>query len=372
MSSLFFLLRNIMNNQNSSNISAPNDNEQCNSYLSDGNKVGLTLVYVFSLIAAITGNSFVIHIVRTQKKMKVSFNYLVVNMAIADIINAMSSMPLSISFIHKHNKWFSGLAGDFFCKLSNFLVVAPILVSLATLIVITVERYLATTRVLKRPLSTKAVKRLIAGIWIVTSLMSVHEFLKMEVIQGHDGFYYCALSDVWAQRLVIEYVIKFVVTYAFPLLTMIILYSLIVCLLWKKQTIGEDIDDYNRRFLKQKKGVIIKLVIIVLVFAFCWFPVHVNHLMAAFNYQLFTCVPSWVVLSLYWLAHANSAINPFLYLMLTKNSRALFKAHISGIIRGDGSSGKGSNKSKDKNHRGDSIMFWRRGMSKKTTRTVII
>jgi len=341
-------------------------------YSNDATKIGLTIAYLIVLIAAITGNSFVIHIVRTKKKMKVSFNYLVVNMAAADLLNAVSTTPVSISFLHIGNQWFPGSFGNFLCKATNFLIVVPILVSTTTLTVITIERYLATTKVLKRPLSISDVKRVIGAIWILTSVLSVHEIIKMEV-RPLNGFYYCSANMVWYERRVTEMLIRFTVSYAFPLLTMIVLYSLIICLLWKKRAIGEEIDEYNRRLHKQKKGVIIKLVTIVMIFAFCWLPVHVNHLMAAFNYQVFKCLPMWVPMLFYWLAHANCAINPFLYLMLTKNSRALFKAHLSGIIRGDGSSGKNSsNKGKDKNNKADSLMFWKRGGSKKSTKTILI
>lgn len=349
-----------------------NNDTQCPMYSSDATKVGLTVAYIVVLIAAITGNTFVIHIVRTKKKMKVSFNYLVVNMAAADIVNAVSSTPVSISYLHIGSQWFPGSFGSFLCKAANFLIVVPILVSTTTLTVITVERYLATTKVLKRPLSISAVKRLIAAIWILTCFLSVHEIIKMEVID-HDPVYFCSPSMVWHKRRVTEMLIRVAVSYVFPLLTMIVLYSMIICLLWKKRTIGEEIDEYNRRLHKQKKGVIIKLVTIVVIFALCWLPVHINHLMAAFNYQVFKCLPVWVTMLFYWLAHANCAINPFLYLMLTKNSRALFKAHLSGIIRGDGSSGKNSsNKGKEKNNKADSLLFWKRSGSKKTTKTIII
>lgn len=349
-----------------------NQTKPCPLYVSDAAKIGLTIAYAFVLIAAIIGNSFVIHIVRTKKKMKVSFNFLVVNLAAADILNAISTVPVSIKVLHGGPKWFPGPFGIFLCKASNFLIVVPTLVSTTTLTVITIERYLATTKVLKRPLSTSAVKRVIGVVWFLTCVLSIHEIFKMDVLQM-GPFYVCWTTAVWRNRIIPDMLIRVVVSYAFPLWTMIILYSMIICLLWKKRAIGEEIDEINRRLHKQKKGVIVKLVTIVMIFAICWLPVHVNHLMAAFNFQVFQCLPSWVPMLFYWLAHANCAINPFLYLMLTKNSRALFKAHLSGIIRGDGSSGKNSSRQgKDKHNKADSILFWKRGGSKKTTKTIII
>jgi hypothetical protein len=335
----------------------------------EGTRIGLTVAHVFVLLAAVTGNSFVIHLVRTKNKMKVSFNFLVVNMAMADMIDALCSVPSNITYLYVNTRWFPGFLGTFLCKVNYFLILVSILVSTTTMTVIAIERYLATTQVLKRPLSLSAVKRVIAVIWILACLMSVNELIKMNV-DNYYGEYHCIVNYSWKEYYIIEMIIKFAVTYAFPVWTMTILYSVIVCLLWKKAPVGEDINEYNRRLHKQKKGIIKKLVTIVTIFALCWLPVHVIHFLGSFHYDLYVCLPKWVVLVFYWLAHANSAINPFLYLMLTKNSRALFKAHLSGIIRGDGSSGRGSNKNKDK-QKAESFLLWKRG-SRKSTKTVVI
>ncbi|XP_031566279.1 substance-K receptor-like [Actinia tenebrosa] len=357
---------------NTLNFTTPSSSIQpgtsCEARMNQAARIGLTVAHVLVLLAAVTGNSFVIHLIRTKNKMKVSFNFLVVNMAIADMIDAIFSVPNNIAYLYVEVRWFPGFFGLFLCKVSNFIILVCILVSTTTMTVIAIERYLATTKVLKRPLSLPAVKLVIAVIWILAGLMSVTELIRMDLVYLY-GQYFCSIHSDWRKYLIIEMVIKFAITYAFPVWTMTILYSIIVCLLWKKAPVGEEIDEYNRRLHKQKKGIIKKLVTIVIIFALGWLPVHIMHFIGAFNTDIYMCVPEFIKLIFFWLAHANSAINPFLYLMLTKNSRALFKAHISGIIRGEGSSGRGSNR-RDK-QRAHSLLMWKRS-SKKTTKTVVI
>lgn len=357
---------------NTLNITSPHTAGQqgttCQASMNQEARIGLTVAHVLVLLAAVTGNSFVIHLVRTKNKMKVSFNFLVVNMAVADMIDAIFSVPNNIAYLYVDVRWFPGFFGLFLCKVTNFMILVCILVSTTTMTVIAIERYLATTKVLKRPLSLPAVKLVIAVIWILAGLMSVTELIRMELIYMY-GQYFCYVNSDWREYYLIEMIIKFAITYAFPVWTMTILYSIIVCLMWKKAPVGEEIDEYNRRLHKQKKGIIKKLVTIVTIFALGWLPVHIMHFLGAFNNDLYLCMPEFVGLLFFWLAHANSAINPFLYLMLTKNSRAVFKAHISGIIRGEGSSGRGSNKKVQQ--KVGSFLLWKRG-SKKTTKTIIV
>ncbi|XP_048578571.1 substance-K receptor isoform X2 [Nematostella vectensis] len=355
---------NLNGSANSTLSARPPRSTGCHMTLDDDTRIGLTVAYVFVFITAITANSLVIHVVRTQKKMKVSFNFLVVNMAVADTVDALFAIPLNIAYLYAENQWFSGFLGIIVCKITRMMVLVAILVSIATLSVITVERYLATTQVLKRPLTLTSVKRLIAAIWVISGLAAVNEAVKHHVTFTR-GAWRCMpiITKDWQRQFMIEFIIKFMVTYAVPLLTMAILYSIIVCLLWKRKTLGEQIDENDRRVQIQRRSVIQKLVIIVSLFAVCWLPVHVNHFLGTFDRKAYICLPQWVVLGFYWLAHANTAINPLIYLMLTKHSRALFKSSITGKRNGS--------MDKNRNHTRKTTLFgsWKRGSRKSRSLT---
>ena len=58
------------------------------------------------------------------------------------------------------------------------------------------------------------------------------------------------------------------------------------------------------------------LIIIGTAFAVCWLPAKAYHLFVAITAWEID-VPSLVMYLFYWLGHANSAINPWLYISMS-------------------------------------------------------
>jgi len=71
------------------------------------------------------------------------------------------------------------------------------------------------------------------------------------------------------------------------------------------------------------------LIIVVVVFAVCWLPIHVYQMHAGLALALRGFWESWdpyvLVYICYWLSQANSAINPWLYIGLNGKMKAAFK-----------------------------------------------
>ena len=178
---------------------------------------------------------------------------------------------------------------------------------------------------MKRPLSVHAVKRAITFIWVLSGVLFAGELYKFN-IDEFNGESFCgsAWSDNLQRALLFtqyEMVVKFVVAYAVPTSVMAVLYSLIVWCLWHRKAPGEFSNDNQRRMKRQMKKVITMLLTIVLIFNLCWIPVHVNHLLIAFDLAAYHKLPFPTTLVFYWLAHANSAINPCLYFIFNESFR---------------------------------------------------
>ena len=79
----------------------------------------------------------------------------------------------------------------------------------------------------------------------------------------------------------------------------------------------------------QKKAVRM-LVIVVMLFGFCWLPYHISYLYIDFSQteQLTQALTSFVLFA-QWLMFANSACNPFVYAVLNDNFRREFVAMVS-------------------------------------------
>lgn len=63
------------------------------------------------------------------------------------------------------------------------------------------------------------------------------------------------------------------------------------------------------------------LIIIVVVFALCWLPAHLMHFFIFFEDKTFNKLS---LLIIFGISHANSAINPYLYIVLNRNFRRPF------------------------------------------------
>lgn len=65
------------------------------------------------------------------------------------------------------------------------------------------------------------------------------------------------------------------------------------------------------------------------IFAVCWFPVHVNHLLRSFDLSIYCGLPAFLPLSFFLLAHANCAINPWVWFMFSGYFRNMLKRVVS-------------------------------------------
>lgn len=309
-------------------------------------QVGLTGAYVIVFVAAIFGNCLVLHVVRSQRNMRTAFNYLIANMAIADIMDAIFAIPYSIKNLFYISTWFSGAFAVVLCKATIYFINVSIAVSVLTMTIITVDRYLATVHVLKKALSLRAVKRLIVMVWVISCALYVYEIHKYRVRVYPSGASVCfpfvrGDIDTIILYFKVEAIVKFIITYAVPFSAMAILYSIIISHLWKRKHIGEGNSESYRKLKAQKKSVIKKLVAVVAIFALCWIPVHLHHFLSSFDMKTWECIPISLLHTFVWFAHANTAINPCIYLMLTKQSRRMIRDSLGTTTKRSGKKRKG-------------------------------
>ena len=99
----------------------------------------ITLSILFSLIGfvGILGNTLVIYVVLTSKKMRRSVtNLFILNLALADLLIMLIGVPEIVQFILNRG-W---LLGEFFCKSNRYVLVCSLYVSIMSLLAVCVER----------------------------------------------------------------------------------------------------------------------------------------------------------------------------------------------------------------------------------------
>ena len=297
--------------------------------LSDAEVSTVTVLYAFTMLAAIVGNSFLIYIVWKKPEVRSLTSSMFVNMAIADLLVALFMMPLSIVSAHTGSKWkVSGLPGDIICRSYILISDATLIASILCLVFMAIDRYCAIVC----PLSVHSVwfrkaKFVTPLIWV----MSIALMAIMPVVYKLDDEYCEIDPDVLGQNATFRgvYLYIFFITYIIPLAIICPLYAKAARKLWFNQEPGNHlIEEQQRRLLVTKRKVVRMLVIIVVVFAICWLPAQAIHLLwAATAYG--ENPPAIVMYLGFWVAHANSAINPWLYIALSTKIRLAFNRMVT-------------------------------------------
>ena len=113
----------------------------------------------------------------------------------------------------------------------------------------------------------------------------------------------------------------FILLYCIPLVILVVLYTLIARKLWQRKIPGNVSKARFRSTQREKRRIVKALVLIVAVFAICWFPAHVMHYLVFFRRDIYSKIPPEVEVFFFWFAHANSVINPCLYTLISPSYR---------------------------------------------------
>lgn len=300
---------------------------------------GIVFAYLILFLAAMTGNSFIIQIIRTSKSLRhIPFNHVILNLAVSDTIYALFVVPLAITYLFVRSKWFPGGFGVFMCKVSQFCTFASLLSTILTLCTISGERYWGILYAMKQPLSMKAVRWLIGVIWLASAALASPQLYGFTTIQVGDGNSYCVPQWSTNMEKNIEisktiHVLTFVICYAAPLSTIAVLYGRMIFYLWSRIPPGEDNATNKKKARTQGQQVVTMLVAVVIAFALCWFPAHVCHYLISFKFEVYMCLPLAVTHILFWFAHANSAINPWLCIMFNSKFRSVWLRRVTHILK---------------------------------------
>ena len=187
-----------------------------------------------------------------------------------------------------------------------------------TMLIISIDRFYAVFYPLRRKLFRK-LRFLSAIIWILSLVLMIPYAFYSEVdFDKRQNAYLCLQFLPRADPYVVKifHICLFVLLYALPLFIMAVLYVLICRKLWLRKIPG-NLSSSNRAVMEMSKRKVVRLLaIIVVVFALCWFPTYVNHYFWFVRPKQEQHLPIGVQFVFLWLAHANSAINPCLYILL--------------------------------------------------------
>ena len=288
-------------------------------------QVTIIVVYSIMLLFSLSGNTIIIFIVFTRPFMRSVTNCLIANMAAADLLMTFSAMPYSVAYTYVASRWFGGIMGMITCKLLHFSIALSIAASILTLTVIALDRFFAVAYPFKRVSVIRHIPRTNMLIWLVSVLcMSPYlYYYKSDLLE--DNNYHCFLlweplaNSFTALRIYFSFI--FIALYLVPLIVICIFYSIISFKLWARRIPGNPTEVNLRNVELSKRRTIKMLIIIVVVFALCWLPAHLMHFFIFFEDKTFNNLSLIII---FGISHANSAINPYLNIVLNRNFRRPF------------------------------------------------
>lgn len=219
--------------------------------------------------------------------------------------------------------------GTITCKLIFYAIPVSIAASVITLTIISIDRFFAIFFPLKLTLFHKH-KTITMVIWFV-SLLAVTPYLLLFKVSKPGDYYVCQPEWPWSKDpketyLVIRafHIFGFIAFYALPLLITAVVNCLIARRVWFHKYPG-NATSFNKTLTEAARRKVVRMLTIIVVgFALCWLPTYVNHYFMFFQLAVWEKTPIAIWNFNFWLAHANSAINPLFYIALNRSFRNAF------------------------------------------------
>uniref|UniRef100_A0A672HC85 Endothelin receptor type B-like n=1 Tax=Salarias fasciatus TaxID=181472 RepID=A0A672HC85_SALFA len=271
----------------------------------------------------IIGNGTLLRIICQNRSMRNGPNALIASLALGDLIYIAIDRPINIyKLLAMQWPFADSSLGLFLCKLFPFLQKASVGITVLNLCALSVDRYRAVaswSRVQGNgvPMAT-AVE--IVAIWVLSMLLAVPEAVGFNMV----NFEY---KNVTMRTCMLQA--------NTPFMTVSVCMCVCVC----KRSRGSGVSTGNARFSPfrrravQRREVAKAVFCLVLIFALCWFPLHLSRLLKRTVYrehdagrcQLlnFLLVLDYFSINM---ATINSCINPIILFFVSKKFKHCFKS----------------------------------------------
>uniref|UniRef100_A0A8D0E781 Chemerin-like receptor 2 n=1 Tax=Salvator merianae TaxID=96440 RepID=A0A8D0E781_SALMN len=300
------------------------EDEPPQSYISNVHIASLVLHSVAFLLG-VPGNAIVIWIIGFKWK-KTATSLWFLNLAIADLIFVLF-LPLYISYVATGFHW---PFGKWLCKANSFIALLNMFASVFFLTAISLDRYIHLIHPVfsYKYRTVRNTLILILIIWVLATVIGSPALyfrdtlmLANNITICYNNFHQTDFDLIVLRHNALTWV-RFIFGYLFPLLTMVVCYSLLVRQV-KKTTILTS----SRLFWT--------ILAVVVVFFVCWTPYHIFSIIELsihHNNSLHDLLRDAIPLSVGF-AFINSCLNPILYVLLSKKRQYCFSVTFSELVK---------------------------------------
>ena len=289
-------------------------------------------VYVFTFVLSLVGNSVIIHIIRKDRTMRTTTNWLILSQACVDLyltmINLLQVFVPFHDFKTLTHLWIGGVFGQITCK--SFLasvVISPVFTGWI-LVPIAVERFYAVIRPFKSSPISQHLKKTIMSVYTWSVACSVNVMVNGVVVEINK-YHYCGLPSGLTRIDIILSTFNISII----LLIIMVLYTVVCHKLWSRGVPIEGINQNQRHVESNKKTakkVTSMMITVVVLYILCWFPLGV---LLILNYHGIVHISLNVYFFVTWLTVAFSGTNPYVYFAFAQTFRQAFKRKFDNFYR---------------------------------------
>ncbi|NP_001153387.1 pyrokinin/capa receptor 2 [Nasonia vitripennis] len=284
------------------------------------------MLYFFLGLAGVLGNIATCIVIANNRTMRTITNAYLFNLAISDLLILVFGFPPWNRYVDYRY--------DSFCKLRSLMTEWPIYVSVLTITVFSVERYLAICHPFKAHVLSdmSRVSRAILAIWLLGFFCALPMSLQINLVPKFNFLHNvtCVMSNLTSRAFEVSSFISSIVFFVLPMLLICCLYTLMGIRLRNSGLVENQ--QLNTRVNVKGKKVIRMLVIVAAVFFVCWAPFHsqrlfITHYMSFLHRGVYKRTFTDTIFSRATglLYYSSAVVNPIIYNIMSNKFRQAFK-----------------------------------------------
>ncbi|XP_075049558.1 prolactin-releasing peptide receptor-like [Mixophyes fleayi] len=276
-------------------------------------------LYALLVTVACLGNCVLILLIAFTKKLHNTTNFLIGNLAAADLVMCIFCVPLTASYAFEVRGW---LFGKFMCHFVILMQAATVFVSVLSLTAIAIDRYVVVVYPIRRRIGCKSCVYIVSVIWMVSIGVSLPTSMNTHYLDLKNvGLDMIVCEEFWKhqenQRLLYSCTIL-LLSYMLPLFAVTISYCAIAYHLRRRNVPGATSHN-QEKWSKKKQKTYRMLIISVMAFAICWLPLQVVNLIRDIDGEFFILDKKYInviQVTCHLIAMSSACYNPFIYASL--------------------------------------------------------